>query len=144
LIKELKKDSAPSQYRLWYNDWVKKNARGLVLDVGKSKFWDYGFITLDINPKLNPTYVGDIQDTKFLDEAFDVVLCNGMYECVKNPQAMIYEVLRITKKTAIFGFVGKGYKPYKKDWNYYDGYEELPEHTRKNFGDEYYFIICEK
>ena len=145
-IKMLKKDSGQSEYRAWYNKWVKQNARGLVLDVGKSVFWDYGFPTIDINKRLNPTFVGNIERTKFPDETFDVVLCNGMYECVDNPQNMINEVIRITKKggTAIFGFVGKNYKPYKKPWQYFEGIETLPKHTIQNFNQEYYFLICQK
>lgn len=148
LIKELKKDSTPSKYRCWYNKWVKENAIGKVLDVGKSQFWDYGFPTIDTNPTLKPTYVGNIEKTAFPDEMFDTVLCNGMYEYVKNPQKMINEVLRITKEggNIIFGFVGKNYKPYKEDRKYYDGGLFLPRfhHIRETFNKEYYFITCQK
>ena len=133
-------------YRLWYNNWVKENAKGKVLDVGKSKHWDYGFPTIDINPKLKPTFFGNIEKTNFKDEEFDVVLCNGMYEFVDNPQKMIDEVLKITKKggIVIFGFVGKDYKPYKSNWKCYEDKEVLPEHRKMDFGQEYYFIICKK
>lgn len=143
-MKMLKKDFVPHVYRLWYNDWVAKNAKGKVLDVGKSKYWEYGFPTIDINPRMKSTYIGNIEKTDFKDGEFDMVLCNGMYELVDNPQKMIDEVLRITKKTAIFGFVGKNYKPYRRQWKFYIGNEHFPPHIRKDFGEEYHFIICQK
>lgn len=132
--------------RFWYNDWVKVNAIGKVLDVGKSKHWEYGFPTLDINPKLNPTYVANIKKTDFPDESFDTVLCNGMYELVESPQEMIDEAIRITKKggTAIFGFVGKNFKPYLTNWKYFEGKEKLPPHERYNIDNEYHFLIVKR
>lgn len=117
------------------------------MDVGKSRIWDYGFPTIDIDHKIEPTFIGNIEDTAFPDGMFDTVLCNGMYEFVDNPQKMIDEVVRITKKDGfmIFGFVGKEYKPYKKSWKYYDGKENIPNcMERKDFGNEYHFLICRK
>lgn len=144
LTKALREDSAPSPYRLWYNDWVAKNAKGKVLDVGKSTYWDYGFPTLDTNPELKPTYIGNIEHTSFPEKCFDLVLCNGMYEFVSDPQKMVDEVLRIGNK-AIFGFVGKDYKPYKKNWKFYEGKEHIPFiKEKKDFNKEYHFIICQK
>lgn len=138
------KDSVPSPYRQWYNKWVEVNARGKVLDVGKSKYYNYGFPTIDINSKLHPTYTQDICCSTLPDNAFDVVLCNGMYECVENPQKMINECLRIAQKTVLFGFVGINYKPYKKRWRYYEFREKIPKHKLINFNGEYYFLICKK
>ena len=145
----LKKDSVPSPYKLWYNNWVSKNAKGKVLDVGKSIFWDYGFTTIDINKKLNPTFVADICNSGLTDNIYDVILCNGMYECVENPLKMMDEVYRMLKVggMAIFGFVGKDYKPYMKNWKYYaedidfTGFKIL---RKKDFNKEYHFIICQK
>ena len=139
-------DAPISECRRWYNDWVQRNATGKVLDVGKSTYWDYGFITIDKNPTLNPTFVGDIEDTGSPDEEFDTILCNGMYECVERPQKMVNEVMRILKRggKAIFGFVGKSYIPYKPDWKFYDNnisFEGVIK--RKDFSD-YHFIICKK
>ena len=92
--------------------------------------------------------MGNIEKTAFPDESFDMVLCNGMFECVDNPQAMIDECLRITKGIVIFGFVGRDYKPYKKSWQFYEGKEVFPAHIKivhkKDFGKEYHFIICKK
>lgn len=145
---EIKKlDNSPvCPFRLWYNKWIKENAYGKVLDVGKSIHWDYGFPTFDIDPRLKPTYLGNIEKTKFPDETFDTILCNGMYEFTHDPQKMIDEVLRITKKggKVIFGFVGKNYKPYRKPWKYYEGKEKLPNHIKADFGEEYHFLICQK
>lgn len=138
--------SGATPYRLWYNDWVKQNAKGKVLDIGKSRYWDYGFPTIDTNAKLKPDFVGNIEKTEFADESFDTVLCNGMYEFVDDPQKMIDEVMRITKTggTAIFGFVGQDYKPYRKPWRHFAGKENLPTHMRVDFGQEYHFLICQK
>lgn len=143
-MKEPKKDSTPSDFRIWYNKWVEKNAKGRVLDVGKSQYWDYGFPTIDTNKELKPTFVGDIQKTSFPDNTFDLVLCNGMYEFVDNPQKMVDEVMRIGIK-AIFGFVGRGYKPYKENWQFYEGdikFKGVIE--KKDFDNKYHFIICRK
>jgi SAM-dependent methyltransferase len=144
--KGLKEDSTPSKWRLWYNEWVVNNAKGNVLDVGKSKYWDYEFPTIDINPEMNPTFIGNIEDTSFPKETFDMVLCNGMYECVDCPQKMINECLRITKQggTVIFGFIGKEFKKYKGKWKYYDNKEFIPATETKNFNNEYHFLICQK
>lgn len=138
-IRQLKEDFVPSPCRIWYNEWVKNNARGKVLDVGKSKYWDYGFQTIDTDETLKPTYQGSIEKTEFKDKEFDLVLCNGMYECVEYPQKMIDECLRIGKKV-LFGFVGENYKPYKPDWKFYKGgmKKEI-----KNFNNGYHFILCE-
>lgn len=141
------RNSPVSEYRAFYNDWVLKNARGEVLDVGKSTYWDYGFDTIDKNPKLCPTFLGDIEEAPFPNNSFDTVLCNGMYECVENPQRMVEEVMRILRPggTAIFGFVGEGYKPYKKPWHYYKGFIEFIGFVeKKSFNNEYYFFICKK
>lgn len=144
---EIKKlvDKPASPFRLWYNDWVKNNAKGKVLDIGKSLYWDYGLPTLDINPKRHPTFLGSVEHIDFPDETFDTVLCNGMYEFVDSPQKMIDEVLRVTKKggLVIFGFVGRDYKPYKKPWKFFEGKETLPNHTRVDFGEDYHYLICE-
>lgn len=136
-----------SPCRKWYNDWVEQNAKGAVLDIGKSAHWDYGFSTFDINPKKKPTYVGDICGrTIFADDAFDVVLCNGLYETVSDPQKMIDEVLRITKHTAIFGFVGRNYRPYCYPWKFFELKETFPgcEIAHYNLDDNYHFIVVTK
>lgn len=138
---------AVSEQRKWFNTWVRDSAKGKVLDVGKSRFWNYGFETIDINPKLNPSIVGDICSDIVPSESYDTVLCNGMYEFVEDPQKMVDSVQRILKPAgiAIFGFVGKNYKPYRKNWKYYD--------NNINFGmdvvgtktfEDYHFIICRK
>ena len=135
-----------SEPRMWYNDWVERNAKGKVLDVGKSLYWDYGFETIDINEKLSPNIVGDICNSNLPTSAYDMVLCNGMYEFVSDPQRMVDEVRRILKPggVAIFGFVGKDYKPYKKDWKYYEEniVFKMKIIEKKDF-DNYHFIICE-
>ena len=140
-------DTTPSPNRKWYNDWVKKNAEGSVLDVGKSRYWDYGFPTLDTNKDLKPTFIGDICNCSFPDETFDVVLCNGLYEFVMSPQRMVDECIRILKPggKVIFGFVGRGYKPYKQAWLFYEKgdikFEGVIE--EKDFSN-YHIIVCQK
>jgi len=146
-IKKLKKDFVPSTARVWYNNWVEKNAEGKVLDIGKSKYWDYGFETIDIDNRMKPSIIGDICDSNLPDDIYDTVLCNGMYEFVSDPQKMVDEVKRILKieGIAIFGFVTAGYKPYKRDWKYYNNDIDFKMKIikLKRFSD-YYFIVCRK
>lgn len=118
-----------------------------MLDVGKSTFWEYGFPTVDINEELSPTFTQDICDCKFFaDNLYDMVLCNGLYESVESPQKMVNEVMRITKKLAIFGFVNESYRPYKKPWKFYkEGDIEFPGNIIKTkLFNNYVFIICRK
>jgi len=153
-MKELKKGFDPSPSRIWYNDWVSKNVNGLVLDIGKSRFWDYSdtpysYKSLDINESLNPDLVTDICDNTLCSGSFDFILCNEMYEFVSDPQKMVDEVYRILDKggTAIFGFVGKDYKPYKKNWNFYENnidFKKFKIMEKKSFDNNYHFIICTK
>jgi len=147
-IKKLSVVLIPSESRLWYNDWVEKNAKGTVLDVGKST-WEYDFPTIDTNEKLKPTYHQDICSSNLASDFFDYVLCNGMYEFVEIPQKMVEEVYRILKPggKAIFGFVGKGYKPYKRNWIFYEegdiDWGKFKILEKKDFNN-YHFIICQK
>ena len=147
-IKKLKEDSDHFAPRTWYNNWVEKNAKGKVLDVGKSRFWSYGFPTLDINEKVEPTFVDDICDCKLDSNSYDVVLCNGMYEFVEDPQKMVNEVCRLLKAggTAIFGFVNESYRAYKKPWKAYkEGDIEFPgKIVKTKLFNNYVFIICRK
>jgi len=147
LIKKLREDFVPSTGRLWYNKWIEKNAEGKVLDVGKSMYWDYGFETIGLNRKLRPNIVGDICNSDLLDNIYDMVLCNGMYELVSDPQKMVDEVKRILKPEgiALFGFVTKGYKPYREDWKYYNNNIDFKMKIikQKRFSN-YYFIVCKK
>jgi SAM-dependent methyltransferase len=150
-IKKLTELDFPGS-REWYNDWVESNAFGSILDIGKSQHWDYSGIsysykTLDNDESLKPDILADICDNTVFKESFDTVLCNGMYECAKDPQKMVEEVYRILNKggKAIFGFVGKNYPPYKGDWKFYEkidfnGFKILQEKVI----DNYHFIICQK
>jgi hypothetical protein len=47
---------------------------------------NYGadYSTIDSDPEKKPDFIGDCQKTDFPDESFDIVLCNGMYEYVKD------------------------------------------------------------
>jgi SAM-dependent methyltransferase len=147
-MRELKRDSTPRANRIWYNDWVRKNAKGKVLDVGKSRFWDYGFPTIDIDRSLEPTFLGDICRTAFPSDYFEMILCNGMYECVKDPQKMVDEVYRllVSGGKVIFGFVGKDYKPDNRQEIFYTeiDFKEFKIIEKKDFDKEYHFIICMK
>jgi len=152
-MKELKKDSNPSEYRFWYNDWVEKNAKGNVLDVGRSRFWDYEFPTIDNNSEMSPTYLDDICKCSLPSNTFDMVLCNGVYQMIKDPKGMIDEIYRILKKEgiAIFGFAGTEYIRYDLNkmarWKVYDNdvdFKEFKIINRKDFNKEYHYIICQK
>jgi len=147
-MKKLIKHFKTSPCRIWYNEWVEKNARGSVLNVGKSEIWSYGFPTIDTNEKLSPTFVDDICDCKLDSNSYDVVLCNGMYEFVEDPQKMVNEVCRLLKAggTAIFGFVNESYRAYKKPWKAYkEGDIEFPgKIVKTKLFNNYVFIICRK
>jgi hypothetical protein len=98
-MKALKEDSVPSPNRIWYNEWVEKNAKGNVLDVGKSKFWDYGFPTIDIVKGLNPTYAQDICDSNLASD-----FCNCA--CSANQSAVVSTVLAAALVLAVLATVG--------------------------------------
>ena len=153
-MKMLKKVSDPSPSRLWYNDWISKNVNGMVLDIGKSRYWDYSdtpysYKSLDIEASLNPDIIADICDNKVCYDSFDYVLCNEMYEFVRYPQKMVDEVYRILvpKGIAVFGFVGKDYRPYKKDWKFYDNninFDKFKIIKRRDFNKNYHIFVCQK
>jgi SAM-dependent methyltransferase len=155
LIKKLSVVLDPSPSRLWYNEWLMSNNLGELLDIGVSTFWDYSglsycYKSVDTNEKLNPSIVGDICSGLVCSDSFDTVLCNGMYEFVSEPQKMVDEVYKILKKDgkAIFGFVGKDYKPYKRNWKFYEegdiDFKNFEILEKKDFDNNYHFIICQK
>lgn len=132
---------------------MENNVHGSVLDIGKSKQFDYSGISycyksLDNNEKLNPDIVADICNNTVCQESFDTVLCNGMYECVEDSQKMVDEAFRLLKKggKVIFGFVGKNYYPYKKDWKYYEEgkIKFNGKIIKKKDFNNYHFIVCQK
>jgi len=151
-MKILKDDSNKSEYRVWYNDWVERNVEGSVLDVGKSRFWDYEFPTIDNNAEMSPTYLDDICKCNLPDNSFDIILCNGVYQMVSEPQGMIDEIYRILKEggKVIFGFAGIEYPRYgqnKIEWRAYKNdadFKEFKIIKKKDFNNEYHFIICQK
>ena len=109
--------------RYWYNEWIEKQDKDLkVLDVGKSIHWDYSqdfkdYKTIDNASTLSPDIIGNVEDYKF-DEKFDLVLCNGMFECCDMVKTLAN--LRPITKKIICGFVTKDYVPYKKEWKFFD------------------------
>jgi len=142
------KVKSPSKYRLWYTNLVKELS-GNILDIGKSQSWNYGFKTIDSNGDLCPDITGDICNSEIPSESYDTILCNGMFEFVSSPQKMVNEVYRILKPegTAVFGFVGKDYPPYKDDWQFYEDNIDFGKFkiiSRKDFGREYHFITCKR
>jgi hypothetical protein len=120
-IKKLQ-DSSPTDFRLWYNDWVLKQDKDLkVLDIGKSRYWDYSifkdYTTIDTNGDVKPDILGNAEDYPF--ENYDLVLLNGMYECCD--VGKVLENLKGKADKVMCGFVTKDYVPYKSDWKFYDG-----------------------
>ena len=158
LISHLQMDN-PSEYRLWYNNRLNRlasnNPEWKVLDVGKSEYWDYRrlwekYTVTDVLQEKEPDVIDDICNSRFKDDEFNLVLCNGMYEYVDDPKKMADEVWRILKPkgTAIFGFVGKDYKNFGKNGNKWDGdmtlLERFKDHYCYNFGETYHYIVCKK
>lgn len=53
--------------------------------------------TLDMFPGEGVDHVGDITDTQFADNSYDVILCMQVLEHVQNPAAVCRELFRILK-----------------------------------------------
>ena len=49
-------------------------------------------------------YLMDALDMKFPNESFDVIVCNQVYYCVKDPQKLMNEIFRVLKKGGICFF----------------------------------------
>ena len=131
MIIKLTNDQSTKQ-REYYNELVTLLASNhpdwYVLDVGVGDYWDYSklwknYTSIDRNDKA--TVKGDICDCSLPNEAYDLILCNGVYEYVDMVGNMISEVWRMLKPygLAVFGFVGPDYK--------YDGIS-----TRRYHGEE--------
>lgn len=159
LINQSRKDTAPSNYRLWYNSHIQRLASGnpewKVLDVGKSEYWDYRrlwekYTVTDVLPEKEPDVIDDICNSGFGDNEFDLVMCNGMYEYADDPQRMVEEVCRILKPggRAIFGFVGRDYPNHGKTGNKWDGdngiFHPFVALDRFDFEKVYHIIVCKK
>ncbi len=146
-IKKLQ-DSSPTDSRIWYNDWVLKQNKGLkVLDIGKSRYWDYSifkdYTTIDTNSDVKPDIIGNAEDYNF--DNYDLVLLNGMYECCDVKKVL--KNLQGKAKEVMCGFVNKNYAPYKADWRYFDEdmsiFEGWKVKERKDF-DKYVYILLTK
>ena len=147
LIRKLREGSDLSPSRIWYNNWLERNVSGRVLDIGKSRYWDYGLETIDIDFRRRPDIVGDICKSYLPSDTYDMVLCNGMYEVVSDPQKMVDEVRRILKPwgKVIFGFVGVNYVPYSDNWRCYNGDIKFGmEIVESKDFPGYHFIICQR
>ena len=85
-------------------DFAKQFKSGEILFVGKDRKWDYSHLfpscsykTLDIDPKIKPDIVADIEDSKLPDDSFDGVIMTGVWEYLKNSWLVIEEIYRILK-----------------------------------------------
>ena len=95
----------------------KYNKDGMrVLDVGiHGDIWPGGhahlfnnakYETIDIDPYVNPTHVGDIRDLQFEDETWDCIFCIAVMEHVLNEREKAYEELyRVLKKGGTLAYV---------------------------------------
>lgn len=83
-----------------------------VLDIGihgdvwpgghKYMFENAKYETLDIDPQVQPTHVGDIRDTGFEGGAFDMVICHSVIEHILEDRGRVYpEIYRILKKGGV-------------------------------------------
>ncbi len=57
-----------------------------------------GSVHIDADSKLNPAYTVNICKCDLPGESYDVILRNGMYEFVDDPQEMVDEIRRLLKK----------------------------------------------
>ena len=147
-IKKLQ-DSSPTDFRLWYNDWVLKQDKDLkVLDIGKSRYWDYSifkdYTTIDSNQEVSPDILGNAEDYPFED--YDLVLLNGMYECCD--VAKVLKNLQGKAREVICGFVTESYKPYKKEWQSFNGdmtiFKDWDIEEVIDFKDYIYILLTNK
>lgn len=99
--------------------------------------------TLDFLPRLNPTYVADIQDAKIVPSVyFDIVICTQTLEHVYNPKKAVKEIFRILKPG--------GYAIIDSPWSYewhpthdYDDYWRISPSAMKQVLKEAGFEIIE-
>jgi SAM-dependent methyltransferase len=99
-------------------DWIAKYADiydekdNRVLDVGiHGDVWPGGhkflfkkatYETLDIDPKVAPTFVADIRDMPFEDETWDMIICHSVIEHVLQRRTEAYdELFRVLKRGGI-------------------------------------------
>lgn len=87
-----------------------------ILHIGKTHVYDYGayfpwgeFLELDNDPELNPDILGSIEgiDKDLVrDNYFDVIICFGVLDVVKNKASSIQEIYRLLKPDgkALIGF----------------------------------------
>lgn len=152
MIKQLRSDP-PTPYREWYNARVLTLPAARVLDVGRGVYWDYSDVwpqydVIDSDPGRCPTILGDITRSGLPSGAYDLILCNGMYEYVADAPAMVREVHRLlcAGGLALFGFVGFDYRhtrgpKFDGDTAIFDGFRIVEQ---KHFGREYHFYLCQK
>jgi len=83
-----------------------------VLDIGihgdiwpgghKYMFKNATYETLDIDPNVQPTYVGDIRHTNFPDSIFDMVILHSVLEHIMDGREKVYpEIIRILSPEGI-------------------------------------------
>lgn len=86
-----------SHVNVFLRRFLDPQPEGRVLEVGPKLAWP-GFETLDINPAVNPTLVGDICDCPLIpDDSYDMVLMISVLEHVLDPWAALAECRRILK-----------------------------------------------
>ncbi len=85
-------------------DFAKQFNSGEILFVGKDTKWDYSkwfpkcnYQTLDINPKIKPDIVANIEDCELDSNSFDGVIMTGVYEFLEHPWLAKEEIYRILK-----------------------------------------------
>jgi len=79
--------------------------------------------TLDILPRVKPTYVADIQDTKLEAEKFDIIICVQTLEHLYSPKKAIKEIFKLLKKG--------GYTILDNPWTYeYHPHYSYPDYWR--------------
>lgn len=81
---------------------------GDVLDVGgadgsryRHLFHTESFVSLDIDPKLNPTFVASAETMPFSNSTFDTILSSQMLEHVLRPANCLNEISRVLKPNGL-------------------------------------------
>lgn len=128
-----------------------------ILDIGihgdvwpgghKYMFKNARYETLDIDPQVQPTHVGDIREAPFEDETFDMVICHSVLEHVLENREKTYpEIYRILKKGGVAVIVVPSTLERESEPAKLVTYRELEEslegmeHTMDKLKDGNYFI----
>lgn len=82
---------------------IKLFNRGRVLNIGCGSLKLKNAVNLDINPDVKPDIIADLNNPlPFKDKSFDVVFAFDIIEHVKDPEKLVMEVERVSRRSVWF------------------------------------------